>query len=245
MPRWWRFKPQAAPWSAPRPATAPPSRDVPSSGPSLSSSIPARRWWSRASTASSISRCDTAGSFTLRSSRCPYMHVRAVWAPYSRCVRTTRAMPLQRPRPFRGSTSRRSSSWDSAKEESPRQRSHPRVPSIPFEPRIVEGWTCQAGWYDYAGINAPESEPLLTLVGSKDPWFRDDWSQGSCGRFLSKSNGSRSVVYSKRTLEHPPRAPRGTRGSANSSRFHETVSVRASFAVASPDRLFEVAELEF
>ena len=32
MPRRRRFRPQAAPWSAPRPATAPPSRDVPSFG---------------------------------------------------------------------------------------------------------------------------------------------------------------------------------------------------------------------
>ena len=66
--------------------------------------------------------------------------------------------------------------------------------------RIVEGWTCHAGWTEYAGINAPESEPVLTLVGAKDPWFRNHWNQGSCGRFLSKSNGSRSVVYSKGRL---------------------------------------------
>ena len=66
--------------------------------------------------------------------------------------------------------------------------------------RIVEGWTCHAGWTEYAGTNAPESEPVLTLVGAKDPWFRNYWNQGSCGRFLSKSNGSRSVVYSKGRL---------------------------------------------
>ena len=42
---------QAAPWSTPRPATAPPSQDVPNFEPSSISSIPARRWWSRASTA--------------------------------------------------------------------------------------------------------------------------------------------------------------------------------------------------
>ena len=36
--------------------------------------------WSRPGTVSSISRCDAAGSTALRSSRCPYMHVRAVWA---------------------------------------------------------------------------------------------------------------------------------------------------------------------
>ena len=59
---------------------------------------------------------------------------------------------------------------------------------------------CHAGWTEYAGINAPESEPVLTLVGAKDPWFRNHWNQGSCGRFLSKSNGSRSVVYSKGRL---------------------------------------------
>ena len=66
--------------------------------------------------------------------------------------------------------------------------------------RIVEGWTCHAGWTEYAGINAPESEPVLTLVGAGDPWFRNYWNQGSCGRFLSKSNGSRSVVYSNGRL---------------------------------------------
>ena len=66
--------------------------------------------------------------------------------------------------------------------------------------RIVEGWTCHAGWNEYAGINAPESEPVLTLVGDKDPWFQNHWNKGSCGRFLSDSNGSRSVVYSEGRL---------------------------------------------
>ena len=77
--------------------------------------------------------------------------------------------------------------------------SSPR-PEHSLRARIVEGWTCHAGWSEYAGMNAPESEPVLTLVGAKDPWFRNYWSQGSCGRFLSKSNGSRSVVYSKGRL---------------------------------------------
>ena len=36
--------------------------------------------WSRPGTLSSISRCDAAGSTASRSSRCPYMHVRAIWA---------------------------------------------------------------------------------------------------------------------------------------------------------------------
>ena len=36
--------------------------------------------WSRPGTLSSISTCDAARSTASRSSRCPYMHVRAVWA---------------------------------------------------------------------------------------------------------------------------------------------------------------------
>ena len=51
MPSSRRLKPRAAPWSAPRPATAPPSRDGPNCEPSSTSSTPARRWSSRASTA--------------------------------------------------------------------------------------------------------------------------------------------------------------------------------------------------
>ena len=70
----------AAPWSAPRLGTAPPSRDVPNCGPSSISSIPARRWWSRASTAWRA-RCVTSRS----SSRNPQGQGRP-----PRCHRTAR-----------------------------------------------------------------------------------------------------------------------------------------------------------
>ena len=62
--------------------------------------------------------------------------------------------------------------------------------------RIVEGWTCRAGWYEYKGINAPDSEPVLTLVGSKDPWYQNLRTKGTCTEFIEPSNGSKSVVYS-------------------------------------------------
>ncbi len=62
--------------------------------------------------------------------------------------------------------------------------------------RIVEGWTCRSGWVEYKGINAPDSEPVLTLVGSKDPWYQNVWTKGNCTKFIEPSNGSRSVVYS-------------------------------------------------
>ena len=61
--------------------------------------------------------------------------------------------------------------------------------------RVVEGWTCHAGWSEYDGIDAPSTEPVLALVGAKDPWFQDRWTRGSCSPFINELNGSRSVVY--------------------------------------------------
>ena len=61
--------------------------------------------------------------------------------------------------------------------------------------RVVEGWTCNAGWYEYAGLNAPEDEPVLSLVGANDPWYRNEWNAGDCGAFMTHDNGSTSIVY--------------------------------------------------
>lgn len=68
-------------------------------------------------------------------------------------------------------------------------------PAASVTARVVEGWTCHAGWKEYQGINAPITEPVLTLVGEGDPWFQQPFSRGDCGSFLNKSNGSQSVVY--------------------------------------------------
>lgn len=61
--------------------------------------------------------------------------------------------------------------------------------------RVAEGWTCQAPWPEYRGIKAPESEPVLTLVGEADPWYQDRWTRGNCAGFQNPGNGSRSIVY--------------------------------------------------
>ena len=61
--------------------------------------------------------------------------------------------------------------------------------------RVIEGWTCHAGWGEYRGTNAPVSEPVLALVADQDPWFQDSWTCGSCGTYMNSKNGSRSVVY--------------------------------------------------
>ncbi|WP_337660366.1 dienelactone hydrolase family protein [Anderseniella sp. Alg231-50] len=65
--------------------------------------------------------------------------------------------------------------------------------------RIIEGWTCHDDWPEYNGLRAPTSEPVLALVGSKDPWFQSV-SRGDCQPFLHPDNGSSSVVYKDEPL---------------------------------------------
>ncbi|MEO1194108.1 MAG: dienelactone hydrolase family protein [Pseudomonadota bacterium] len=64
----------------------------------------------------------------------------------------------------------------------------------PVDGRVVEGWTCHAGWPEYRGINAPEDEPVLTLVGDDDPWFQHPVLKGDCGAFMDGRANSRSWV---------------------------------------------------
>ena len=71
----------------------------------------------------------------------------------------------------------------------------PANPRQKIKARVVEGWTCQAGWPEYKGIAATEQEPVLTLVGADDPWFQDEWTRGDCTGFIDETNGSRSIVY--------------------------------------------------
>lgn len=70
---------------------------------------------------------------------------------------------------------------------------------MPLAGRIVEGWTCHAGWPEYRGLMSPGDEPLLTLVAAKDPWFRLPILQGDCGAFMQGRTESRSLV-----IEEPP-----------------------------------------
>ncbi len=66
--------------------------------------------------------------------------------------------------------------------------------------RVIEGWTCHAGWAEYKGINAPANEPVLALVAKNDPWFQNAWNRGNCGVYMNKHNGSRSIVLSEGVL---------------------------------------------
>ena len=63
--------------------------------------------------------------------------------------------------------------------------------------RIVEGWTCHAGWGEYRGLRAPAAEPVLALLGGEDPWFRPSYLQGDCGAFMDGRDDSVSIVYER------------------------------------------------
>ncbi len=65
----------------------------------------------------------------------------------------------------------------------------------PVRGRVIEGWTCHSGWLEYRGLNAPRDEPVLSLVGSNDPWFRKPWLQGDCGAFMAGRTNARSIVF--------------------------------------------------
>ena len=65
----------------------------------------------------------------------------------------------------------------------------------PVNARIIEGATCHMGWSDWDGLDAPESEPVLSLLGRNDPWQRSTSGWGmDCGNRMSRSNGSKSIV---------------------------------------------------
>jgi dienelactone hydrolase len=68
------------------------------------------------------------------------------------------------------------------------------VADLPAAARIVEGWTCHAGWSEYEGSAAPLIQPVLALVGESDPWFEAPVLHGDCGAYL-KGPRQRSVVY--------------------------------------------------
>lgn len=68
------------------------------------------------------------------------------------------------------------------------------IEGIGADGRVIEGWTCHAGWPEYRGLNAPEGQPVLSLVGEGDPWFRLPVLHGDCGAFM-QGRRQRSVVY--------------------------------------------------
>ena len=60
--------------------------------------------------------------------------------------------------------------------------------------RVIEGWTCNAGWEEYKGLNTPYNEPVLSLVAKYDPWFQAEYLKGHCGQFMNSNPLSKSLI---------------------------------------------------
>jgi len=69
------------------------------------------------------------------------------------------------------------------------------VTGVAVKARVVEGWSCHAGWPEYAGLHAPPGQPTLTFTSRDDPWFQAEWARGDCGDYMKGRHGSRSIVF--------------------------------------------------
>ena len=62
--------------------------------------------------------------------------------------------------------------------------------------RVIEAWTCHAGWPEYRGLRASPEEAVLALTSTNDPWYQDPALRGDCGEALGPATPSRrSVVF--------------------------------------------------
>ena len=67
-----------------------------------------------------------------------------------------------------------------------------------FRARVVAQWTC-TGRSVVRGIDGPRDSPVLSIVGSSDPWYdskRAPGQSGNCGRFMADRPGSQSLLVS-------------------------------------------------
>jgi dienelactone hydrolase len=66
----------------------------------------------------------------------------------------------------------------------------------PLAGRVIEGWTCHAGWPEYRGLAASRGEPVLALSSENDPWFQDPVLRGDCAEYLGPPSPlRRSIVF--------------------------------------------------
>jgi dienelactone hydrolase len=61
--------------------------------------------------------------------------------------------------------------------------------------RVIEAWTCHAGWPEYRGLHARPGEAVLALTSENDPWFQDPALRGDCGEFTGASTLRRTIVF--------------------------------------------------
>ena len=63
--------------------------------------------------------------------------------------------------------------------------------------RVIEAWTCHAGWPEYRGLRARPEEAVLALTSENDPWYQDPALRGDCGEAFGPATPSRRVIVFK------------------------------------------------
>ena len=69
-----------------------------------------------------------------------------------------------------------------------------RYPYGDLAGRVILGWTCTTGWWEYEGLAGPMDEPILSVVAVDDPWYTDPGLAGDCGDFMHNRKNSESLV---------------------------------------------------
>ena len=60
--------------------------------------------------------------------------------------------------------------------------------------RVIEAWTCHAGWAEYRGLQARSNEAVLTLTSENDPWFQDPTLRGDCAELTGSPTPLRRTI---------------------------------------------------
>ena len=60
--------------------------------------------------------------------------------------------------------------------------------------RVIEAWTCHAGWPEYRGLRARPEEAVLALTSENDPWYQDPALRGDCSEALGAATSLRQGI---------------------------------------------------
>lgn len=69
-----------------------------------------------------------------------------------------------------------------------------KYPHENISKKLILGWTCNAGWPEYIGLEGPLDLKTQSILSDKDPWFQTPYLAGSCHKFMYNRPNARSLV---------------------------------------------------
>ncbi|MCO4782353.1 MAG: dienelactone hydrolase family protein [Candidatus Cloacimonetes bacterium] len=69
-----------------------------------------------------------------------------------------------------------------------------KYPHNDIHKKLILGWTCNAGWPEYIGLEGPLDLKVQAILSDKDPWFQTPYLAGSCNKFMYNRPEARSLV---------------------------------------------------